>query len=72
VTRDPLKTATAVRVGTLGIFADPDGASLKRIAWAFGCAKKGSDEEIALFRILRERFERLETERDALEPAVSA
>lgn len=27
-------------------------ASLKRIAWAYGCAKKGSDEEEALRRIL--------------------
>lgn len=26
--------------------------SLKRIAWAYGCAKKGSDEELQLYRAL--------------------
>ncbi|MDQ3295087.1 MAG: hypothetical protein M3619_00695 [Myxococcota bacterium] len=28
--------------------ADLDTVSVKRLAWAFGCAKKNSDEEIAL------------------------
>ncbi len=44
-----------VRVRTdtqASIIADPDRASLKRIAWAFGCAKKDSDEEAMLRRIL--------------------
>lgn len=30
---------------------DPN-ASLKRIAWAYGCSKKGSDEEAKLKKIL--------------------
>jgi len=35
------------------------GASIKRIAWAFGCAKKDSDEEAALYRLLLERCDGL-------------
>ena len=46
------------------ILINPDGASVKRIAWAFGCAKKDSDEECALYRVLRERMERVIAERD--------
>lgn len=30
-------------------------SSLKRIAWAFGCAKKGTDEETALRALLIEK-----------------
>lgn len=41
------------------IFTDPDSVSTKRLAWAFGCAKKDSDEEIALYKALRERFAKL-------------
>lgn len=26
--------------------------TVKRLAWAFGCAKKGSDEEVALYQAL--------------------
>lgn len=32
------------------------GWSLKRLAWAFGCAKANSDEEIDLFRELKARM----------------
>jgi hypothetical protein len=38
------------------ILLNPDTASLKRIAWAFGCAKKGSDEERQLEALLREKL----------------
>ncbi len=34
------------------ILTNPDRASLKRVAWAYGCSKKGSDEERQLFDIL--------------------
>lgn len=34
------------------VLINPESASLKRVAWAFGCAKKGSDEERALLEIL--------------------
>ena len=46
-----------------GILIDPDGASIKRIAWAFGCAKKDSDEETALYRVLRDRMAKVLAER---------
>lgn len=66
MTRDATKTAPSVQRATASILIDPDTASTKRIAWAFGCAKKGSDEELALFRILRERFDKLGIERAVL------
>lgn len=46
-----------------GILTNPDAHSVKRIAWAFGCARKGSDEEAALYRVLRERFAKMAAER---------
>lgn len=49
-----------------GILSNPDAASTKRIAWAFGCAKKDSDEERALYRVLRERFAKVLAERGEL------
>lgn len=39
--------------------ADLDAVSVKRLAWAFGCAKKDSDEEIALYRLLVEKMAKL-------------
>lgn len=33
-------------------------ASLKRIAWAYGCAKKGSSEEQMLLVLLLEKVQR--------------
>lgn len=58
--------SVAVKNGAVAaILVDPDTASTKRLAWAFGCAKKDSDEEIALYKILRERFEKLIAERGA-------
>lgn len=38
-------------------------ASLKRIAWAYGCAKKGSDEEAMLYERLVERLRAEDAER---------
>lgn len=40
-------------------------ASIKRIAWAFGCAKKDSDEERDLYRLLLERIAELRAKRGA-------
>jgi len=34
------------------IITNPDGASLKRVAWAYGCSKKDSAEECQLHDIL--------------------
>lgn len=34
------------------VLTNPDGVSLKRAAWAYGCAKKDSAEEAALLDIL--------------------
>ena len=41
------------------ILENPDAVSTKRMAWAFGCAKKDSDEERALYKVLRARFEKI-------------
>jgi len=38
------------------ILTNPDAASLKRIAWAYGCAPKGSDEERQLRTLLLEKL----------------
>lgn len=46
------------------IIVDPSQASTKRIAWAFGCARKDSDEEMALYRILVERVAELRKGRE--------
>jgi hypothetical protein len=40
------------------VIQNPDAASLKRIAWAYGCARKGSDEELVLRAILFDRAAR--------------
>lgn len=42
-----------------GIITNPDSASLKRVAWAYGCAKKGSDEERQLLAVLVEKVRAL-------------
>ncbi len=39
----------------LSILVDPTAASLKRLAWAYGCARKGSDVEARLLEILVDR-----------------
>jgi hypothetical protein len=53
----------AVRTAAATVFADPNGASIKRVAWAFGCAKKDSDEEVKLYRILLEKVAQIERSR---------
>ena len=39
--------------------ADLDTVSVKRLAWAFGCAKRDSEEESALYRLLVEKISKL-------------
>lgn len=46
-----------------GIIENPQSSSVKRLAWAFGCAKRDSDEEIALYRILVDRVRALKVDR---------
>lgn len=41
------------------ILVNPDACSLKRLAWAFGCAPKGSDEERQLRELLLEKVKQL-------------
>lgn len=44
--------------------AQLDDISLKRLAWAYGCAKKGSNEESALFARLLAKVEHMHGETD--------
>lgn len=46
-----------VKAAAQNIFADPDAASLKRVAWAYGCSRKGSEEEERLLALLRTKLE---------------
>jgi hypothetical protein len=58
--------STSTRAST-SILADPASASIKRIAWAFGCSKKDSEEERALYKLLLERTEQLRLARTQAE-----
>ena len=49
-----LKPGSSPRAVAETIFK-ADTATLKRIAWAYGCAKKGSDEERQLYALLMDR-----------------
>lgn len=42
---------------------DLDAVSIKRIAWAFGCAKRDSEEESELYRMLLAKVERIQAQR---------
>lgn len=50
-----------VRAAAQNIFANPDEASLKRVAWAYGCSRRGSEEEEKLLAILRTKLDRGDT-----------
>ena len=45
-----------VRAAAQNIFADPDAASAKRVAWAYGCSRAGSEDETRLLKILRAKI----------------
>ena len=38
------------------IFADPDAASTKLVAWAYGAIRKDSDEEARLLALLKAKL----------------
>jgi hypothetical protein len=44
-----------VRAAAQNIFANPEAASLKRVAWAYGSIRAGSDDEARLFKLLCEK-----------------
>lgn len=46
-----------VKAAAQNIFADPGDAPLKRVAWAYGCSRVGSEEEAKLLAILRSKLE---------------
>jgi hypothetical protein len=50
--RQRIATLEAKSRTSAAVLAAPEAASMRRLAWAFACAKKDSDEEIALFRVL--------------------
>ncbi len=45
-----------VRAAAQNIFSNPEAASLKRVAWAYGCIRAGSEEEAQLLVLLREKL----------------
>ena len=38
------------------IFANPDGSSLKLVAWAYGCIRKDSEDEEKLLVLLKTKL----------------
>jgi len=38
------------------IFANPDAASLKLVAWAYGCIRKDSEDEEKLLALLKSKL----------------
>lgn len=38
------------------IFANPDGASPKLVAWAYGCIRKDSEDEEKLLALLKSKL----------------
>ena len=46
-----------VRAAAQNIFADPEAASLKLVAWAYGCIRAGSEEEARLLELLRAKLD---------------
>lgn len=45
-----------VKAAAQQIFANPDGSSLKLVAWAYGCIRKGSEEEGQLLALLKTKL----------------
>lgn len=45
-----------VRSAVQNIFANPAAASLKRVAWAYGSIRAGSEDEARLLVLLREKL----------------
>lgn len=53
-------TVSGLNAAIANVFVNPDGASIKKLAWAYGCAKRGSDEERQLLELLVARVRKLE------------
>ena len=45
-----------VRAAAQQIFANPDGSSLKLVAWAYGCIRKDSEDEEKLLALLKSKL----------------
>ena len=45
-----------VRAAAQQIFANPDAASFKLVAWAYGSIRAGSEDEARLLVLLREKL----------------
>ena len=45
-----------VKAAARQIFANPDGSSLKLVAWAYGCIRQGREEEAQLLMLLRTKL----------------
>ena len=45
-----------VRADAQQIFANPDGSSLKLVAWAYGCIRKDSDDEAKILALLKSKL----------------
>jgi hypothetical protein len=45
-----------VQAAAQQIFANPDGSSLKLVAWAYGCIRKGSEDEEKLLVLLKAKL----------------
>jgi hypothetical protein len=45
-----------MKAAAQNIFANPDDASAKRVAWAYGSIRAGSEEEARLLQLLREKL----------------
>lgn len=45
-----------VRAAAQNIFTDPEAASLKLVAWAYGAIRKDSEEETLLLALLKKKL----------------
>jgi len=45
-----------VKAAAQQIFANPDAASLKLVAWTYGCIRKNAEEEENLLALLRAKL----------------
>lgn len=56
--RDKTQQRSGATLQEFKILTNPDAASLKRVAWVYGCTKPGSDSERQLRDILIEKAKR--------------
>ena len=46
-----------MRAAAQQIFANPDAASAKLVAWTYGCIRKGSEDEEKLLVLLKSKLD---------------